>query len=696
MNGANMVHEESSSRTVSAEQFDSQFFHQPTMNGHASNIATSHLPPVHRDAQPSVKPYGSSRMAFVRRSKRGELVLSRSRRGIRGDIDGSRSGDDGIKSGSQDESTVVDALHTNGITDYQSDSSTKKRSIRIEHASWVRTKFNLDESDSLLDSCSAALVRKIMLQGRLHITSSSLCFYAKIFGSVTKEKWPFSSIQSVRKRRGGFMANSIKISFLNPQAPSVIIASLNRREAILAIIASRLSVLSPSSGEMTSRTGSGEGDSEDHSDGVFHTDGSIPIEPKQINQSNGSTPMTSDVASRNSFDDQPMGRSDISVENGGELLPDDPNSEESAFVDNLVWHRSGEPMGEIKGKEWAKRIEQVRDVLRVPVVIAFNTLFLDDWMISNYLPACNNFDVQSSDWHKDEEDGSMRRDVSFRRPLRYRIGPKETRCEEIQRYCFTHNGGVLIEVENVSLDAPFGDYFRVESYYELLPSRNGSETELIASLAVHFSKSTMLRSKIENGALAETKSTFLKLVEMGKEHIEANVPKNKIVAALKKHVVASNGKLGVQSLGRMPSVVEGDVDGADGNDELLGRNPVATKVRTASFESRNIEHDNNTFSEGRTSTSSLRDSRNMNMSGVADVDFVRPYVGATVVEMNDVFSMKILRGVAVGSLFLVTILLVFVLISFRRMKDEFRVLQAIVGDLQRFSVNRVTNTCDGT
>eukprot|EP00171_Calliarthron_tuberculosum_P020917 IDg20917t1 len=129
--------------------------------------------------------------------------------------------------------------------------------------------------------------------------------------------------------------------------------------------------------------------------------------------------------------------------------------------------------------------------------------------------------------------GFVRRDVSFRRPLGYRIGPKETRVKETQRYCFISDGGVRVELEGYNLDAPFGDYFRVESYFELQPVNNGRHCELVAFLSLQFTKSTMLKSKIESGALSETKEAFTKLIEMGKDRIAEVTPKAHVAAWLK-------------------------------------------------------------------------------------------------------------------------------------------------------------------
>lgn len=650
-------------KNVDDALFEEEHFHADHSDSEL-NAPSALLPPVQRHTTAGIHPLSksvsNSRMAFIRRPKRTEAPSSRRLR----DTD-SKSGDEmngnvtedggmsdhglGASSGHIEMSTPVPPVCPEG--------SLKKRVIRIEktiaeQTAWVQNKFELEESDSLLDSCSAALVKKIMLQGRLHITSTAICFYAKIFGSVTKEKWPFSTIHSVRKRRGGFVANSIKITFVNSQTPPVVIASLNRREQTLAIIASRLSVLSPAAIEPASRAGSVDGESEDHSDGFGHFDTSTRGDRNRSDRSNCSTPLlsVSDAPSRNSLDGNIARHgSDTTSEDAVEMNHNHETIRDRTQLDALVWLKKGDPVDKVKGKEFERRIEQVRGTLNVPVILAFNSLFVTDWMITNFHPANTNTDVQSSKWYLDEAEGTMRRDVKYRRPLGFRIGPKETRCEETQRYCFMSDGSVLVELENNSLDAPFGDYFCVESYFELKPVNKGCATELITSIAVHFSKSTMLRSKIEAGALSETKTSYTKLIQMCKEHLNSTIPRAQVEAVLRKY----GGR-------KIPQRTEKRADTQRANQANVALPEPRKEPRLSPATSARASMDLAPKS-----------------SGVAQT----PHPSAPMIQM-DPNSSQLLRVIAVASLLLVCILLIFVLLSFRRMEAAMDLVVSRITSMQ--------------
>lgn len=646
-------------------------------NNAADRTPSGLLPPLNRshgfhNSSSNAKSFSTSRMVFMRRPKRLDSAASKVGRGSCRDSE-DQSCDDTLPTSAEEfgvseypRSSSSPVLDSQGSSNF--DGSLKRRGTRSEKVNteqtvWLRNKFSLEESDTLLDSCSGALVRKILLQGRVYITSSSICFYAKIFGNVTKERWSFYSIRSVRKRRGGFVANSIKITFVDPEVTPVIIASLNRRDQLLAIVASRMSVLSPAGFDSTDRTVSVDDESEDNSDGVVPIDSNAVDERNRSDRSNCSTShmSTSDAPSRNSREGR---RSFASTSDDGlHLFPSgEANKDENPpFPENFVWYHRGDPVNRVHGHEFKRRNEQARCVFDVPVVVAFNALFMGGWFVS-YLRECNHFDVEATEWYTDNRDGYRRRDLKYRRPLSYRIGPKETRVQDAQRYSYMKDGGVLIESESISLEAPFGDYFRVEFYFELRPQKHGRECELIASIAVHFTKSTMLRSKIESGALAETKITLGTLVDLGKQRVAevASTPEvTKFLRNLRRHNQSHGGS--EVRLKEDPPVPAPKINGLQPQEYCIAE----------------------------------PDNRSHRFVGAMSPVSKPEVSNETIIHMHDVMSAQVLRILAVVSLLAVCVLLFLVLLSFRRMKHEFKVLQVIVQELQK-SPSHLSTSCEGT
>lgn len=419
--------------------------------------------------------------------------------------------------------------------------------VAAEEAIWVRQKFDLPDTEQLIASFSAALVKSILLQGRIYITSTTICFYTRIFGRTTKETYPFSQLSHVKKRRGGFVANAIKIYFSGNDVLPVVIGSLNHRERAFSIIQERLRELNPDAagsreGDDVSAVSVGNSNGGESEDRSFDGDEYHPDE-------NANTPFSGDRHQ----DGSARQSRPPPLQRGRDLNLRVPHSDSSEFssqrssdmepflqqrqphngvvrdrhsVDGppLVWMTMHDVLDRVYGRAFEKKTERARGVLHAPVKEVFNLLFVSDWL-KHYHDSSSNREVTFTDWFRGN-DGFMEREVNFKKPLGYKIGPKETRVKETQRYSFTEVGGVIVELEGQNLDAPYGDYFVCESFFELIPQTE-TKTLLIASIAVHFHKSTVLRGKIESGALAETKIAFQRLYDMASKHIEDHIARVK-------------------------------------------------------------------------------------------------------------------------------------------------------------------------
>jgi hypothetical protein len=69
-----------------------------------------------------------------------------------------------------------------------------------------------DVSDDLMEIHSCAWERDILWQGRIYITASTICFYAKIFGNEVKKAIPFRDIIEIEKANmAAVFPNAIRI-----------------------------------------------------------------------------------------------------------------------------------------------------------------------------------------------------------------------------------------------------------------------------------------------------------------------------------------------------------------------------------------------------------------------------------------------------------------------------------------------------
>lgn len=364
----------------------------------------------------------------------------------------------------------------------------------------------------------------------MYVTCSGLAFYAKIFGRVTKEFIPFARVRCIRKRGGGFVANAIKVEFCDG-APAVVFGSLNKRERALAFITLKLCAANP----MALRANQIEDD-----DGGSWEEDSVDYRSKSVPASVAARKMRKDAEDedetvrpgqegleRAQTDGQFLHKTSAGMEemrnerksqgrevegSSGGLPPVSRKEPKMKEPFKGMWRVEDDVVDRVSGQAYGAKVEQARRVVQAPVEKVFDMLFAGDWLV-DVNSKIGNTELTETPWARGD-DGFMTRTFEFSRALGYRIGPKATRVVETHRYSFTSAGGAVFETSGHNLDVPLGDSFRVEGYLELSPASGGRATMIVASVAIHFTKSSILKSKIESGAIAETKDTYTRLLDL--------------------------------------------------------------------------------------------------------------------------------------------------------------------------------------
>ncbi|MCO5603637.1 hypothetical protein L7F22_057788 [Adiantum nelumboides] len=116
---------------------------------------------------------------------------------------------------------------------------------------------------------------------------------------------------------------------------------------------------------------------------------------------------------------------------------------------------------------------------------------------------------QCTNWAKDQHFGHVR-DVSFCHPVKVYLGPKASNCQEVQRYRIYQNNHLIVETSQQMNDIPYGDYFRVEGRWEVVPAMNKATPHCVVHVFVDvsFSKKTVWKGKIEQGTYDECKDVY--------------------------------------------------------------------------------------------------------------------------------------------------------------------------------------------
>ena len=94
--------------------------------------------------------------------------------------------------------------------------------------------FALPDSEELIEEFNCALHKKILLQGKMYIFSSHVCFYSNVFGYITKRSLPLKDVTSISKAKNVGFPNSIRIVYMGKQM--FFTSFLSRDEAYKLIV----------------------------------------------------------------------------------------------------------------------------------------------------------------------------------------------------------------------------------------------------------------------------------------------------------------------------------------------------------------------------------------------------------------------------------------------------------------------------
>ena len=127
-------------------------------------------------------------------------------------------------------------------------------------------------------------------------------------------------------------------------------------------------------------------------------------------------------------------------------------------------------------------------------------------------------DARTTKWRRHRHHGHAR-DLTFVAPTNASLGPRETNCHQTQTYHACVGGALVVDTSQVQTDIPYGDYFRVESRWEITPAGDDACVAWVG-LRIPFQRSTMLRKVIEQSALEESRKSVEQALALAAAMIE--------------------------------------------------------------------------------------------------------------------------------------------------------------------------------
>jgi hypothetical protein len=441
----------------------------------------------------------------------------------------------------------------------------KELSERARSAPLVK-KFNLPPTEPLINDFSAALLKHILIHGRLYVSQNYICFESKIFGIKTMEVIPFKDVSVLTKKSKKLnITRGIEIS---TSSQTYYFASFVSRVRAFALLTKIWREHVPKTDQQPDEDDDDDDDEEDYEsdDSALkkkdkkhlmkeNTDANLhklahSIEVDHVNdkasrrfsspllnrvlptgKSSSSTPNIS--ASTNALEPT-LDLRDSAVIPNVTISASSPSIPPPAVHNLTASDASSAPPSEDEeeddtnydsGDGFLGNEATYQPVLTTTfnctVKGFYRVFFADESNFTNtYRENRGDKDIVVGKWTTRPQFGNVR-DVQFLSPVKVPLGPSHTRATEIQRYHLSKNR-LLIDTVTNFLDIPYGDSFRIEGKWDVVPV-TPETCKLVVSIGVHFMKKTWFKSKIESTTIKETKESFqqwanLATTEVAKAH----------------------------------------------------------------------------------------------------------------------------------------------------------------------------------
>jgi len=434
----------------------------------------------------------------------------------------------------------------------------------------LNTLFQLPSDEEHIDDWSAAMSKSILVQGRLYLFTSYLCFFSKLFGDDSREVIKLSEVAQMSKKRNG-------IEILTQTGDRFFFTSfITRTKAFNAMLkAWERATMSSDSTDTADKKNLANDDKTnaeagsvcdlDDDEGIvvdMKADDSAeaPVvlpksdEPVAEQSPAGETPLEIVASSGESASDKSLSEKVDSekVEGAQESQNKDDDSKGSKGSD------SGEPQMSVRDDNlmhiWdpppestihhddVGMFETHHDHFDRVDLLQFFHLFYSDAsgdFAENAHKALEEFDLVTEPW-TEKEDGGKQRLLQFNSVLHgIPIGPNKTRMTELQWYALNTDKLVVLTVQN-SLDVPYGDYFDVENCWEFARSLRGG-VDVSIKAGVHWKRKTWLKSQVESTTLKKCKECHIKWCNAIKEYMSYHMDQ------LGKRLVPYDAKAGAAS-----------------------------------------------------------------------------------------------------------------------------------------------------
>ncbi|KAM1063615.1 hypothetical protein TB2_027282 [Malus domestica] len=376
-----------------------------------------------------------------------------------------------------------------------------------------RQLFRLPPDEALIEDFNCAFQENILIQGHMYLFVHYICFYSNIFGFETKKIIPLQEVTSVRRAKtAGIFPNAIEIF---AGSKKYFFASFLSRDEAFKIINDGWSQYVDGAKEITEQDLLSETGSQENGAGIERVESSQCLVDEL-----DSTDRNEDIVSQDSklasnvVDDSVLTSIPEQYDTVEEDLEPARNNDPSCSKDTLIWKEESSDAPNVP--ECYTKVAESQFPIKVEDF--FSLFFSDDVFTESFHRSCGDKELKCTPWKPHDKFGHSR-DVSFQHPIKIYFGAKFGSCQELQKFRVHRNSHLVIETSQEINDVPYGDYFRVEGFWDIERDPDGSKEccNLKIYVNVAFSKRTVWKGKIVQSTMEECREVFETWINMAHE-----------------------------------------------------------------------------------------------------------------------------------------------------------------------------------
>lgn len=374
------------------------------------------------------------------------------------------------------------------------------------------------EDDYLIEDYGCAMVREILIQGRIYISENYICFNANIFGWVTNIVLAFSEIVSIEKRMTArIIPNAIQISTLHVKHT---FSSFLSRDTTYDLMANIWKLSHP---DVPSAVDAAGDASDDESEAATTAANDDAVDPKlgkraRFKKKLVGTPKNKDASAATANGSASKSADAALGSAAASSVPTAANGTHKAAKTKKAKH----PKTSCPCDAEKKHMSTIPLDTTYPCTPEklFSLLFKDDFMKDFWTGNQKLFDLHLGGWE------GTKREFDYIKPLGGSIGPKQTKCMITDEEIHTDfDDYVTVMTTTRTPDVPAGNSFSVKTRTCLTWNGNGNVVRMFVSCATEWTGRSMLRSVIDKASIDGQKQYYTDLDKAIRAHMKEHPDK---------------------------------------------------------------------------------------------------------------------------------------------------------------------------